>query len=64
VSGIGGIIEKFPRLAAWRDARLAHPAIRASTVANIEAVWQENLNLRKRWLGKFVSKKVFGAAAA
>jgi glutathione S-transferase len=59
-----GIIEKFPRLAAWRDALLAHPAVKASTVANIEAVWQENLILRKRWLGKFVSKSVMGAAAA
>jgi glutathione S-transferase len=59
-----GIIEKFPRLAAWRDALLAHPAVKASTVANIEAVWQENLILRKRWLGKFVSKSVLGAAAA
>jgi glutathione S-transferase len=59
-----GIIEKFPRLAAWRDALLAHPAVKASTVPNIEAVWQENLILRKRWLGKFVSKSVLGAAAA
>ena len=59
-----GALEKFPRLAAWRDALLAHPAVRASTVPNIEAVWQENLILRKRWLGKFVSKSVLGAAAA
>jgi len=59
-----GIIEKFSRLAAWRDALLAHPAVKASTVPNIEAVWQENLILRKRWVGKFVSKSVLGAAAA
>ena len=59
-----GIIEKFPRLAAWRDALLANPAVKASTVPNIEAVWQENLILRKRWIGKFVSKSVLGAAAA
>ena len=59
-----GVIEKFPHLAAWRDALLAHPAVKASTVANIEAVWQENLILRDRWLGKFVSKSVLGAAAA
>jgi glutathione S-transferase len=59
-----GVIEKFPRLAAWRDALLAHAAVKASTVPNIEAVWQENLILRKRWLGKFVSKSVLGAAAA
>jgi glutathione S-transferase len=59
-----GVIEKFPHLAAWRDALLAHPAVKASTVPNIEAVWQENLILRSRWLGKFVSKSVLGAAAA
>jgi len=59
-----GVMEKFPRLAAWRDALLAHPAVKASTVPNIEAVWQENLIVRKRWLGKFVSKSVLGAAAA
>jgi glutathione S-transferase len=59
-----GVIEKFPHLAAWRDALLAHPAVKASTVANIEAVWQENLILRKRWLGQLVSKSVLGASAA
>jgi glutathione S-transferase len=59
-----GVIEKFPRLAAWRDALLAHPAVKASTVPNIEPVWQENLIVRKRWLAKYVSKAVIGAAAA
>jgi len=59
-----GIIEKFPHLAAWRDVLLAAPAVKASTVANIEAVWQENLIVRGRWLAKFVSKSVVGAATA
>jgi len=59
-----GAMEKFPRLSAWRDALLANAAVKASTVPNIEAVWQENLIVRKRWLGKFVSKSVLGAAAA
>ena len=52
-----GIIEKFPRLAAWRDALIAAPAVKASTVADIEAVWRENLIARNRWLGKFVPKR-------
>jgi glutathione S-transferase len=56
-----GIIEKFPHLAAWRDALVAAPAVKASTVPDIEAAWQENLILRKRWLAKFVSEKI-GAA--
>jgi len=55
-----GIIEKFSNLAAWRDALLAAPAIKASTVSNIEAVWQENLILRGRWLAKYVSESMRG----
>lgn len=51
-----GVIEKFPHLAAWRDALVAAPAVKSSTVSDIEAVWQENLIARKRWLGKFVAK--------
>lgn len=58
-----GILENFARLAAWRDALLAAPAVKASTVPNIEEVWQENLIRRKRWLAKFVSQSVVGAAA-
>jgi glutathione S-transferase len=58
-----GIIEKFPQLAAWRDALLAAAAVKASTVADIEAAWQENLILRNRWLAKFVSKSAIGATA-
>jgi glutathione S-transferase len=57
-----GLIEKYPRLASWRDALLAAAAVRASTVSNIEAVWQENLIVRGRWLSKFVSENVRGAA--
>lgn len=58
-----GIIEKFPHLAAWRDALLATPAVRASTVADIEEVWRENLVVRKRWLAQLVSRSMAGAAA-
>jgi glutathione S-transferase len=56
-----GIIEKFPLLAAWRDALLAAPAVKASTVPEIESAWQENLILRKRWLRNFVPEGVVGA---
>jgi glutathione S-transferase len=59
-----GVIEKYPLLAAWRDALVTAPAVKASTVPNIEAVWQENLIVRGRWLSRFVSKNVVGAAAA
>ena len=59
-----GILEKFPHLKAWRDALLAAPAVKASTVSNIETVWQENMIINKRWLAKYVSESVLGAAAA
>ena len=59
-----GIIENVPLLAAWRDALLAAPAVKASTVPDIETVWQENLIVRNRWLRNFVPQSVVGAAAA
>lgn len=59
-----GIIEKYPHLMAWRDALLSAPAVKASTVPDIEAVWQANLITHNRWLQKFVPDSVRGAAAA
>ena len=59
-----GIIEKYPHLMAWRDALLAAPAVKASTVPDIEAVWQANLITHNRWLQQFVPASVRGAAAA
>jgi glutathione S-transferase len=57
-----GVIERFPHLAAWRDALLAAPSVKNSTIPDIEAVWQENLLARKRWLGKHVSEHARAAA--
>ena len=57
-----GIIEKFPHLGAWRDALLAAPAVKASTVPEIEAAWQENLVVRGRWLAKLVPQSARVAA--
>jgi glutathione S-transferase len=59
-----GIIERYPLLAAWRDALIAAPAVKASTVPEIEAAWQENLIARGRWLSKFVSANAREAAVA
>ena len=57
-----GIIEKFPHLAAWRDALLDTQAIKASTVPEIEAEWQRGMIVNKRWLAKFVAPEVREAA--
>lgn len=59
-----GIIEKLPHLAAWRDALLASPAVKASTVPDIEAEWQRNMIVNGRWLSKFVGADVREAMAA
>ena len=59
-----GIIEKFPHLAAWRDALLGTPAVKASTVPEIEAEWQRGMIVNKRWLAKFVAPEVREAATA
>lgn len=59
-----GIIEKYPHLAAWRDALLAAPAVRASTVPEIEAAWHENLVKHQRWLARFVTQEKPAAAIA
>jgi glutathione S-transferase len=59
-----GIVERFPLLSAWRDALLASPAVKASTVPDIEAAWQENLIARGRWLGTLVSSGAREAAVA
>ena len=58
-----GIIEKFPLLAAWRDALLASAAVKASTVPEIEEAWQQGMITNKRWLQKFVPQNVRDAMA-
>ena len=59
-----GVIEQFPLLTAWRDALLADPAVKASTVPEIEEVWQQGMILNKRWLAKFVPQSVRETVAA
>jgi len=59
-----GAVSLKKKLSAWRDALMATPAVKSSTVDNFEAVWQENLIVHKRWLSKFVPESVIGAGAA
>ena len=58
------LVVSQPDKPAGRGGQLAAPAVKASTVPNIEAVWQEGLITRKRWLKKYVSESVLGADAA
>lgn len=59
-----GIIERYPLLSAWRDALMAAPAVKTSTVPEIEAAWKENLVARGRWLARFLPQKARAAATA
>ena len=59
-----GVIEHYPRLAAWRDALLRNPAVIASTVPEIEQAWQEGMIVNKRWLARFVPDSVREAVTA
>lgn len=49
-----GFIDQFPRLTAWRDALLARPSVRASTVPDLESIYRANLRYRKLWIAGFL----------
>lgn len=52
-----GEIAKFPRLATWRDTLLATPAVKASTVPEIETLWRQNLVKRQYWLASLAPQE-------
>lgn len=49
-----GIIEKFPRLKAWRDALLARPSTHSFPEHEFEAMYRASLKARKKWLSQFI----------
>jgi glutathione S-transferase len=49
-----GVIEDYPRLAAWRDALVAHPSVRTATVPEIETLYRDNWRRRKLWIAAFL----------
>ena len=49
-----GAIETYPRLKAWGEALVARPSTHSFPAAEFEAMYRENLRLRKRWVSKFV----------
>jgi glutathione S-transferase len=53
-------IEKFPRLKAWSEALLAHPATHSFPPAEFEAMYRDNLKRRHKWVSRFIT----GAQAA
>ena len=51
-----GLMDKFPRLAAWRDALVARPSVMAAVGQDFEAFWRANLQKKNRWVARFIGQ--------
>jgi glutathione S-transferase len=50
-----GVIEKFPRLAAWAQALLKRPSTHSFPEAEFETLYRLNLKRRKKWASQFIA---------
>jgi glutathione S-transferase len=50
-----GLIENFPRLAAWGKALVERASTHTFPPAEFEGIYRENLRRRKKWLSQFVA---------
>jgi glutathione S-transferase len=55
------IIEKFPRLKAWRDALLARPSTHSFPEPEFEAMYRTSLKNRTKWLSQFITDTAVAA---
>jgi glutathione S-transferase len=51
-----GLIEKYPRVAAWRDALMARPSTWSFPPAEYEAIYHGAIRKRKKYLAQFLDK--------
>ena len=56
-----GIIERFPRLQAWRDALLARPSTHSFPPAEFEALYRANLQRRRNYAAGFIDADTLAA---
>ena len=56
-----GIIEKFPRLKAWRNTLLARPSTHSFPEREFEAMYRTSLKNRKKWLSQFITDPAVAA---
>ena len=56
-----GHIEKFPRVAAWRDALMARPSTWSFPPAEFEAIYRAAIKKRKKWLAQFIDSAAVAA---
>jgi glutathione S-transferase len=50
-----GVIERFPRLKAWADALMKRPSTHSFAEAEFEALYRQNVKLRKKYLSQFIA---------
>jgi glutathione S-transferase len=50
-----GVIETFPRLAAWTGALLARPSTHSFEPGEFEGMYRANLRRRNKWVSQFVA---------
>jgi glutathione S-transferase len=56
-----GHIEKFPRVKAWAAALLARPSTHSFPEPEFEAMYRENVRLRKVWVSQFIAAPAVAA---
>jgi glutathione S-transferase len=56
-----GHIEKFPRVAAWRDALLARPSTWSFAPAEFEGIYRAAVKKRNKWISQFVDSAAVAA---
>jgi glutathione S-transferase len=56
-----GVIEKFPRLAAWAEALLKRPSTHSFPQAEFEAMYRANVKRRNKWISQFVADAAVAA---
>jgi glutathione S-transferase len=56
-----GVIEKFPRLAAWAEALLERPSTHSFPQPEFEAMYRANVKRRKKWISQFVADAAVAA---
>jgi glutathione S-transferase len=50
-----GVIEKFPRLAAWAAALLERPSTHSFPQPEFETMYRANVKRRNKWISQFVA---------
>jgi glutathione S-transferase len=56
-----GVIEKFPRLAAWTKALLARPSTHSFEPGEFEAMYRANVRRRNKWVSQFIAPAAVAA---